>query len=569
MRGLSSSMARSQDDEMIGLVPVHDATAPQATITTRAGVPTQKPWMTWTDYAAITACLACFAFSVVTVYSSAFAMYLGQTKQLVVVGFLLSLMALCTQKQALQLSLLFEVHRSNCSIQNIDGLLRNNIFGSYVGFWPRLTLLSLQALPLALSASYKLFAGGFSTQTVSSSPGFFGITNTPGYQHIGQGGLSHLVKAYVPFYSDPGINRTYGFNMFVLSDTTTALLDAPFPDYVAQIQSDLSQHDTISLTATVNATVSESIDLPSSTQSNLTWWEETYKTYDSTGPQAVQYLSGTNAGMLMGANSTETGLWSANVSRSFLSLWNASNETFESKAQQFITTRRLCTGTWTINRTQIILQNAEMNQTGDEAIGSVSQEILRNNQIFVQIFLGSAIMEFNKNFQYHITAYNFSNMNALAVSMIWGRLVSWAEGWLSKNQSVDDSAEQAWQSAYWKDSDEIKVVKSVPTLKQSGLLLLVLVIHPFLTALLSFGKTTLYNTPIGDGFGIVSLLAGYGGGKDNPLHGASISGRLNKDVKVGFEVVKSSLDQEEYDCVRVHLEPRRNNDKLVKGRVYA
>ena len=57
--------------------------------------------------------------------------------------------------------------------------------------------------------------------------------------------------------------------MFVESDNTTAILDAPFPDYIQQMQSTLRLGASVLVTANVNGTVSENIDLDPSTQSDF------------------------------------------------------------------------------------------------------------------------------------------------------------------------------------------------------------------------------------------------------------------------------------------------------------
>ena len=268
-----------------------------------AGVPQSKCLMTWLDVGVVVLCLFCLTIAIFTVWSRTIACSLGQTYQLIVIGFLLSIMAICTQRQLLQLSLLYEVYLGHPSVKNIDALLKNNPWSPEMGLRPRLSLLLMVILPLALSASYKTFSGGGSSLQTASNPSFFGLVDAPGYQKVGVGGFSHLTKAYTPYWIDPGFNRTYGFNLYVESNTTAALLDAPFPEAVSKIQADLRLGDFVLLTADVNGTVSENVPLDPAIQSDATWWNQTYQEYGSPGPEDELYVWGnTTTAMLAGTN---------------------------------------------------------------------------------------------------------------------------------------------------------------------------------------------------------------------------------------------------------------------------
>ena len=100
----------------------------------------------------------------------------------------------------------------------------------------------------------------------------WGFVASPGWPSSGNG-LSLATNAYVPFWQDPGVNRTYGYNMYVVSNTTAVILDTPFPDLIVPLQAQLRLGEYVFLSATVNATVSENINLSPSQQDDANFWE--------------------------------------------------------------------------------------------------------------------------------------------------------------------------------------------------------------------------------------------------------------------------------------------------------
>ena len=518
-----------------------------------AGIPQSKPLMTWLDVAVVVLCLFCLTIAIFTVWSRTIACSLGQTYQLIVIGFLLSIMAICTQRQLLQLSLLYEVYLGHSSIKNIDALLKNNPWSPEMGLRPRLSLLLMVILPLALSASYKTFSGGESSFQIASNPSFFGLVDAPGYQQVGVGGLSHLAKAYTPYWIDPGFNRTYGFNLYVESNTTAAVLDAPFPEVVRAIQADLRLGDFVLLTADVNGTVSENVPLDPAIQSNATWWNQTYEEYGSSGPEDKLYVwSNTTTAMLAGTNTD------LNNSQIFLSWWNAANSTFEASAQRFISTRRLCTGTWKVTQDGISLQTATILQDGAEATITQDQSLIQENPIFLSVFFFTVLAEYNYAFHPSVPVHT------LTACMLWSRLVCNVENRVPGNTTVD---EQDYDSSFLKSAESITTIRYSLTLTRSSWLLAVLIVQPTLTLLAALGKVLLYKTPIGDGFGVVTLLAGVGGGKEeNQLKGASLSGNLERDVMVQFQVTRD--DAENFEHVSINFGGNRGKRWLARQKKY-
>ena len=243
------------------------------------GIPGHKPQISWQDWTTQITCLVCGAVALLSVWKQDAAAYLGQTNQLIILGFLLSIMSYCTQRSVLLLARLSEERHGMSKLQNFDALLRNSIIGSRIDIWIRVLLISLFALPLGLSAAYKNYVGG------SSSSDFFGYIYRPEYQRLGAVGIALMVDAYLPFWLDPVIDRTYGFNLFAESNRTAAMLDAPWPLYLTKLQSSLRAGDSLLLSSTVNATTADQIDILPEQRANITWWGDWNSTLNTSVTQ--------------------------------------------------------------------------------------------------------------------------------------------------------------------------------------------------------------------------------------------------------------------------------------------
>ena len=235
------------------------------------GKPCSKPYISGMDAAAILVGLTALIVAVIVVWNKSTAVTLGQTNQLVLVGFALTIMGLCAQRQIILVSLLLQVRLGQSTLQNFDALLRNTAFASHSSFLTRAILLFLLALPLGLSIAYKRFSGSRSAVYIRAQDSDWGFVTAPGWPSSGNG-LLLAVNAYVPFWEDPAVNRTYGYNLFVVSNTTAAVLDTPFPNMIQGLQARLRLGDSLQMKTTVNATISKNINLPSSQQDDPAFW---------------------------------------------------------------------------------------------------------------------------------------------------------------------------------------------------------------------------------------------------------------------------------------------------------
>ena len=51
--------------------------------------------------------------------------------------------------------------------------------------------------------------------------------------------IALMVDAYLPLWLDRVTSKAYGFNLFIEPNKTIAVLDAPLPQYLTQLQSQL------------------------------------------------------------------------------------------------------------------------------------------------------------------------------------------------------------------------------------------------------------------------------------------------------------------------------------------
>ena len=537
----------------------------------RLGVSGQIRRCTWMDLGATAVALVAFIVTLIAVLYEPTAVYLGQKNQLVLLGLLLSIMGLCTQRQIQKLSLLYEARAGKSTLQNYDAILRTDLFSRAASLVPRIVLFLLFALPLILSASYKQFIGGSTTVGVPSPDVSFGFTAAPGYQLIGNG-LSLLVEVYLPFWIRPSLNCTYGFNLFIVDNTTAAILDAPLPTGLSRLQASLDDHESITLTAKVNATVTENIDpSPKERYDRNGYWHKKEVLFCHTGIGDDGGVNGAFKMMLAGTNhNRSTG--NNDYTEIFLSAWNKTeHQTNHSEAERFVSTRRTCVGVWNVTRLNVSLIDVSSLQTADEINVTQSQQIITNGigslkSMFFQ-FLGEYDWGSRKGWVQPLPGTNgsegsqqfspiFNTRTALVAAMIWARITSY----MGPERSLRFAPIKDLTS-YLKDSRDISIAKQVVTLRRSPWLMIVLAIHPLLTVLAVLAKATIYTTPVGDGFGLISILAGIREEGLEVLRGAALSGTLSQKVRVRFAARKTEgLEYEE-----IHLD---RNSQAISDKLY-
>ena len=553
-------MSAPETGKLLDGVEIKDQEKDHMVRAEEGGKPCRIHRVTWVDLASIGMVLIGTIAAAVTIFVEPAAMHFGQKSQLVVLGFLLSIMASCSARQIKKLSLVYEASSGRSTLQNFDALLRSDYFSTTASFGPRSILLFIFCLPLGLSAAYKEFVGGSTSRTVPSSDIRFGFTAAPGYQLIGNG-QSLVVNAYLPFWTEPVLNRTYGFNLYVPDNETAAVLDAPLPENLRSLQAMLGVNEFLLLTAQVRATVTQSIDPSASERNDSKYWEAKRNLFPDFS-QSVSSFHNVNQSMWIGSNVNGT-----NYSETFLSVFNTTlNQSFESGAERFVSTRRTCVGTWKITNADITLTQVENLQSIDELQGT-DQTIIKNvtlniNDMFLPL-LGEYdwVTRVNWYQPFAATGQYFPAHNtrpSLVACMLWARITS-SHGPERPHDALDSTS-------YWIDSDNIRTTKSVVTLRRSSWLMFIMVIQPVLTILAVLGKAVLHTTPIGDNFGIISLLAGATGSMSKSLRGAALSGRLTRDVQITFTARRNSGSW--YDRLELDVGLRERSSKLRPRTLY-
>lgn len=460
------------------------------------------------------------------------------------------IMTYCSSRQLKLVCLTYEVYTGRSTIQSFDAVLRNEGLAKHASWSVRATLAFVLILPLSLSASYKLFSGGSSTITIQDLHTTIGLTGSIGSQRIGNG-ISLMAETYVPFWVNAHLNTTYGYNMYVESNTTTALLDAPLPDSLTGLMASMGLGESLVLTADVNATVAELIPIPASQRNSVDYWNQVYVDYSqsSNSSQAPDFvndeLGGAFSGMLAGKG-TLTPLLNWDFSEIYLSWWNTTQkETFASTAELFQMTRRHCTGTWNITSTTASLISATILQTSEEAIQSTDQSLMTNNQIGIVQIYQNMLAEYDwrtrQDWNFPLPSspsqapYQFtrdvSTTSAFASTMLWSRQVT-----MNGVERLSGVSLRPTLNHYLKTPSMLSITKTTPTLRRAPLLLLVLCAQPLLIMAATMIKACLYAAPISDGVGMISMLAGLDDGRSAVLRGAALSGELERPVYMDFEV---------------------------------
>lgn len=272
----------------------------------RFGEPVAKKRVHVLDLLSTGTAFVSLALAITAVASEELSWHLGtKNLQLVVLGFLLSIINMCMKNIAPTFFLLLEARFGSSTLQNYDGILRNSMLSSRLSFVWRVILGLTLALPIGLSIAYKGFQGGESAikidpTTYISNASYYGMVAPPGIQGLGQNkGISLFNNATLPFavasapqdgseLAVPAEPQAYGYNIILLNQDSTALLDVPQPSYVSEIQQLLTLGESWNLTADVIGTVAAFND--SKNQD-----EESYKSFFDAFCEAAAKSSGAYA----------------------------------------------------------------------------------------------------------------------------------------------------------------------------------------------------------------------------------------------------------------------------------
>lgn len=536
--------------------------------------------------------LICLALAIAAVANESLSWRLGvNNHQLIVIGFLLQIMSLCLASTTPTLFLLLEARFGSSTLQNYDGILRNQVLGSKLGLLWRLVLSVMLALPLGLSVAYKTFAGGESARKVDpaayvGNASYYGMFAPPGLQLLGaKTGVLLFSNATLPFAvasssqtgfepSLPMHAQAYGFNLLPLNNESTAILDIPEPSYVSTVQKLLAGGESWNIIAPVFATVatfnhsgtedrdefeSDFISFCTSAQessgafthmSMMDHFSVNLIDHASPGDQSRQYI----------ALSPDPGI-----------SYNPSCENLTHDAQPYDINRQLCKGTWSITRGGIQLVDGSCNGT---VLPPDKQKLITNNTLFLGVSYMSSLVEFlgsfatTRNESKWIGPYMATGMAA----MLWSRITALDS---AANLDATPALQRIFSNLTYEDaglvypvSDTVMYIR--PTLRKSSLLYAIFAIQPLLIFVVLVLTPLFRSTPVDEGFGLISILSGVDRGSLDVLAGAALSGKLARSVKLVVQPREDSKGNGavEYRCQSEsstgrHLRSGRLNPRTI------
>ena len=339
------------------------------------GKPSGKKHLKILDILGVLVSWICLAVAIITITPRLdVAWMLRLQHQLQIIGLMLSIMSQCIQILAPKLWIMMEAWLGRPKLQNFDAIFRNSIMVASAHLVWRTLLLAFILLPIGLSLAYKAFVGGYNTHVFGSHSSSYGMTGAPGLTRttVLKFGPAYMTNATLPFIMAsadyetlPLFPQTYGFNNLVISNTSSAFLDAPLPSEVLPLQQSLVE-DTIStftLIADVHATVTTYNHSIETLRDEDAFWDSYLSqsglnsTPDSfaLGVSWIDLSSGKTLGFLTGKNAS----W---IILSFFQQRDHLNSTdkwipaFRANAFLFNTRREICKATWhiTYNSMQLI-----------------------------------------------------------------------------------------------------------------------------------------------------------------------------------------------------------------------
>ncbi|KAJ3532659.1 hypothetical protein NM208_g8342 [Fusarium decemcellulare] len=545
------------------------------------GKPSSKKRFHKADLLAAGVTLLCLTLGIASVADETLSWQLGQgTHQLIALGFLLSIMSLCLTSVTPTLFLILETRFGTSTLQNYEGILRNDCTSSRMGLTWRLVHAFMTALPIGLSVAYKSFAGGHSVRSVDAShyvheEPTFGPCGPPGVLPIGFGiGVTLFFNVTLPFAIStsnwllgntepalPTAPQAYGFNLLLVDKGASAVLDVPNPHFVQDIQFMLAEGESWNLTAPVIGTVAT---VNHSKEENPEQWEKDFfkacnNSRHSSGSFTHQSLLNGWAIDLIDDPSPGNQSWqyiSISPDPGIDNLPECDSN-LSAHAHRFDITRQRCYGTWSISRGNVLLVDG--NCTG-EVLPPAKQLPLTDNDMFLGLWYMPALVEFLGPFSdsRNQSDWMIPSFATVTAAMLWSRITAMNSPYrLHANGFVRDWRDPNERVISSKDvgllyEPDMKIIYSRPTLRKSAILYFVITIQPLLTILALCATWCLYSTPLGRGFGLVSILSGINRDSLDSLHGASLSGELWEKANLAIEAVQDGHKHH----LAYHIHPR-------------
>ena len=558
----------------------HEVSPP---IIPRYGKPMRKPLFQTLDLAAVVLSMITLILGLLTVSTSfPFAAKLQYTNQIIIIGFLLAVMSHCSQRLFLYLFILLEARFGSSSLQNYDGILKWAPWTNQLRFLWRFCIMILLILPLSLSILYKRFTGGVGILQSNITSGLYAPTGPPGLQNIGFLGV--MANATIPFIGATSDDTplptftdgatAYGFNILLLSNSSAAALDSPISSQVSDIQRELNLDDVAILTANVRATVVSYNSTAESHRNDESFWQKYFPLDGDDGhldmvqliPMLWEYFYVVRAKNTPGGNDP----WQWDHSWIFVATLTFSTPidrlVFQQKALGFDIKRHACQGTWMITRSSIDLLSGNC----------ADQPLAYEFQYFQNSFMTAAIDSLYMQGQYlgrfakdashwalptHVVT--IASLFESSVASAGGFVHLQPDGPLWNIWNLSSDSEFPYNETYLVANTSLH--RQVPTLRADAWFYVILWVQPVMTIIAFLATMFLYETPISRGFGLVSILAGVERDSLDVLAGATLSGELEKPVKLTIDTSGKGVSPPRIFYV---VDENRKNGRIFRRRQY-
>ncbi|KAK3628466.1 hypothetical protein LTR56_018621 [Elasticomyces elasticus] len=457
----------------------------------------------------------------------------------------------------------------------LDALLKKTAFGPQMDSGWRAVMLFFLLLPLGLSLAYKQFFNDGTSIIHWKVDEDFGMYPPPRWQHTSDTSL--MFNASLPFiqtswanHSLPDSATAYGFNTLVLNETATAMLDAPAPSFVMDVQSKLQFGETQNVTTNVYAVLSAyntSVDAHRLETNESDFWSY-YVT------QAA-YRSVVHSDTLNGWSVGRLGNWDVQHDRDqswmFLAVYPSVSgthnlTTFIPYARMYSFSRVPCDGTWSITTSGVHLVGGTCHtEPGtvpyDPAYTDVYQCVLTNSYLALfqgySDILGETLGRL-KDTPGEPTSHIWveTTFTTMAASMLWSRIAAVAGpayphgNFTYRVPNVGDASNKPCvevtatpEEAGLRYRRNVTMSSSRLSLRKGGLLYFICAIQPLILLALLVLSRVLYHAPVDRRFGLVALLAGVHLTGLDVLQGAAFSGSLRDRVPLAVEIEDTGLQK--------------------------
>ena len=535
------------------------------------GKPSEKKYFKILDLLIVLVSWACFAIAVIFVTPRLhLAWQVQQTRQLQIIGLMISTMSQCVQVLAPRLWIMVEACFKKPRLQNFDAILRNSVMVSQTHPLWRVLLLVFILLPIGLGAAYKQFTNGFSERDIDLPANMmYGLTAPAGLMRpeILKFGPAYMVNATLPFLltsiekhmstppQSPDFSKPvpYGFNVLTLTNYSTAFLDIPMPLNVSYLQESLNNYtgNHLMLTANVHATVATYNNSIESNGGNEAFWTDyninisnPQQIYDHNVLAQGDLKSGFTLGILYRAQmpwiflsflptdaTTDTGSW---LSGGVLPKWIPA---FQANALLFNMERTACTGTWQITYNSINLVGGSC----DAAVPD--QGFFTTNDFGFNDYYMPNLAEFlapmgpapgEPGVYTPKNPWLMSTFATVVAGMYWSRATAYRGFDNFQDYHIDAEKTELQYSVL----DPVPSLSSIrQTMKPSTLLYIVIAVQPVLITmifLITFIMSFISKLD-GANFNIIAVLAGVRTETLRLFEGASFSGTLTKAIEIRIE----------------------------------